>query len=77
MLMNIGFSSKFNEFWVKCIPMFVSLISWAKSLIKIEKSVAEIESPCFTPTGQSKKSVSNSFNKIVHLGLEYIAEIAL
>ena len=40
-------------------PTFEALISSARSFIKIANSVGDKQSPCLTPIGQSKKSVSN------------------
>ena len=60
-----------------CIPMSESLISMAKSFIKIENKVGDIQSPCLTPWGQGKYSVSNSlFRTTLNIGFGNIADIA-
>ena len=59
------------------IPRLELFRSKAKSLIKAEKSVGDSESPCLTPEGQSKYSVSQEVKIIRDLGFVYILEIAL
>ena len=58
-------------------PTPEELTSSAKSLMKIAIRVGERQSPCFTPIGHPKNSVSNSFKITRHLGSEYRAAIAL
>ena len=58
-------------------PILEFLISIAKSFMNIANNVGLRQSPCLTPTGQSKYSVSCSFNITLDLGLEYKEEIAL
>ena len=56
-------------------PILESLISVAKSLMNIAKSVGLKQAPCLTPPGQSKYSVTWAINIMLDRGFLYNEEI--